>query len=140
MTATLPYVLLLALTARALTLDGADDGLRFFFHPDWSLLLKCEAWMNAMAQTFMSMGVAYGCLMAFASYNRFHSPFVRDALCLSALNSLTSLVVGIIVFAALGHTALVYGVPLHNAVSDGITIPIQRKILRLLNDPFYYQG
>jgi len=41
-TATLPYLLLLALAARALTLDGADDGLRYFFHPDWSILLKSE--------------------------------------------------------------------------------------------------
>ena len=41
-TATLPYLLLLALIARALTLEGADDGLRYFFHPDWSLLLKAE--------------------------------------------------------------------------------------------------
>lgn len=42
LTATLPYVLLLALTARALTLEGADDGLRYFFYPDWSLLLRAE--------------------------------------------------------------------------------------------------
>ena len=41
-TATMPYLLLLALIARALTLEGADDGLRYFFHPDWSLLLKAE--------------------------------------------------------------------------------------------------
>jgi len=78
--------------------------------------------VNALAQTFMSMGIAYGCLMAFASYNRFHSPFVRDALCISALNSLTSLVVGIIVFAALGHTAYLYDVPLQSAVTEGIKI------------------
>lgn len=41
-TATLPYFLLLALTGRALTLEGADDGLRYFFHPDWSILLRSE--------------------------------------------------------------------------------------------------
>lgn len=41
-TATLPYFLLLALTGRALTLEGADDGLRYFFHPDWSILLSSE--------------------------------------------------------------------------------------------------
>lgn len=56
----------------------------------------------------MSVGVAYGSLMAFASYNRFHNPFISDAFCLSALNSITSLVTGIVTFAALGHTALVH--------------------------------
>lgn len=41
-TGTMPYVLLVALTARALTLDGADEGLRHFFHPDWSLLSHAD--------------------------------------------------------------------------------------------------
>lgn len=67
----------------------------------------------------MSIGIAYGCLMAFASYNRFHNPLIRDALCLSVLNSLTSLIAGIIVFATLGHTALVYNVPIDEAATDG---------------------
>jgi len=79
-----------------------------------------QVWMNALAQTFMSLGVAYGCLIAFAADNRFHSPFIRDGLCLSVLNSIISLVAGIIVFAALGHTALVHGMPLHLAASDSI--------------------
>lgn len=77
--------------------------------------------MNALAQAFMSMGIAYGCLMAFASYNRFHNPLIRDALCLSLLNSVTSLIAGIIVFAALGHTSLVQGVPIDQAATDGNT-------------------
>ncbi|XP_046646776.1 sodium- and chloride-dependent betaine transporter-like isoform X1 [Daphnia pulicaria] len=123
-TATLPYFLLLALTGRALTLEGADDGLRYFFHPDWSILLSSEVWVNALAQAFMSMGIAYGCLMAFASYNRFHNPLIRDALCLSMLNSLTSLIAGIIVFAALGHTAYVQSLPIDQAATDGLSLSL----------------
>ena len=42
LTATLPYVLLLALTARALTMEGAHEGVRHLFYPDWSLLLNAE--------------------------------------------------------------------------------------------------
>jgi len=71
--------------------------------------------VNALAQTFMSIGIAYGCFMGFAN-----SPFVRDALCILALNSLTSLVVCIIAFAAMGHTAHLYDVPLHSVVTEGI--------------------
>jgi len=78
-----------------------------------------KVWVNALAQAFMSMGIAYGCLMAFASYNRFHNPLIRDALCLSMLNSLTSLIAGIIVFAALGHTAYVQSLPIDQAATDG---------------------
>lgn len=97
--------------------------------------------MNAMAQTFMSLGVAYGCLIAFASYNRFHSPFIRDGLCLSALNSIISLVAGIIVFAALGHTALVHGMPLRLAASDSITFSYSFHWQGLRNFiVFFYTG
>ena len=67
----------------------------------------------------MSVGVAYGSLIAFASYNRFHNPFVSDAFCLSALNSFTSLVTGIIAFAALGHTAVTYNEPIKQTANDG---------------------
>lgn len=34
-TATLPFVLVLVFLGRALTLDGADVGLRYFFKPEW---------------------------------------------------------------------------------------------------------
>lgn len=67
----------------------------------------------------MTMGIAYGCLMAFGSYNRFHTAFVRDAFCLSALSSVTSLIAGIIVFAAIGHTALVHDLPIDRTATDG---------------------
>lgn len=41
-TATMPWVLLFALMARALTLEGAHEGLQHFFHPDWSLLRRAD--------------------------------------------------------------------------------------------------
>lgn len=37
-TATMPFVLIIVFMGRALTLDGAEQGLDFFFKPDWSLL------------------------------------------------------------------------------------------------------
>ena len=64
--------------------------------------------------------------MAFASYNRFHNPLIRDTLCLSLLNSVTSLIAGIIVFAALGHTALVQSVPIDQAATDGNLFTLYR--------------
>ena len=77
-------------------------------------------WQNALAQTFMSVGIAYGCLIAYSSYNRFHGPFLRDAFCLSALNSFTSLVAGIIAFAALGHISSKYNLKMDEAANDGV--------------------
>jgi hypothetical protein len=38
LTATFPYLMIIAFLARALTLDGAADGLRYLFQPKWELL------------------------------------------------------------------------------------------------------
>lgn len=80
------------------------------------------------------MGIAYGCLMAFGSYNQFHTAFVRDAFCLSGLNSVTSLIAGIIVFAAIGHTSFDQGLPIDRAATDGKVMQcsarFDRRILR----------
>jgi solute carrier family 6 (neurotransmitter transporter, taurine) member 6 len=42
MTATVPYLIIFAFLARALTLDGAADGLRYFFQPKWEILSEAE--------------------------------------------------------------------------------------------------
>jgi solute carrier family 6 GABA transporter-like protein 6/8/11/12/13 len=41
-TATLPFVLVLAFLGRSLTLEGADYGLQYFFKPNWILLLDAK--------------------------------------------------------------------------------------------------
>jgi SNF family Na+-dependent transporter len=39
-TATSPYILMLILLIRGATLDGADEGLKFYLLPDWSKLAE----------------------------------------------------------------------------------------------------
>ena len=41
-TATAPYVMLLALLIRGVTLPGASIGLRYYLYPDFSKLLSFE--------------------------------------------------------------------------------------------------
>jgi len=41
-TATFPYVVLVAFVVFALTLPGADEGLRYFFRPQWDQLLSAK--------------------------------------------------------------------------------------------------
>jgi SNF family Na+-dependent transporter len=45
-----PYVVLTVLCAKALTLDGAIDGLKFLFTPDWSRLAMSECWIDGGTQ------------------------------------------------------------------------------------------
>ncbi|XP_043224465.1 sodium- and chloride-dependent GABA transporter ine-like [Amphibalanus amphitrite] len=101
-----PYVLIAVFLWRALTLEGAYDGLRFLFQPRWELLKDAKVWVNAAAQNFNSVGIAFGSMIAFASYNKVNNRSIMlDTMVICCLNSATSILAGIIVFATLGNIA-----------------------------------
>ncbi|XP_065344057.1 sodium- and chloride-dependent GABA transporter ine isoform X1 [Cloeon dipterum] len=119
MTATFPYLMIFAFLARALTLEGALEGLRYFFQPKWELLAGAEVWINAAAQIFNSMGIAFGSVISFASYNRFNNQIVFDTFAVSLVNALTSILVGIFAFATIGNIAWEQNTSVDNVVTDG---------------------
>lgn len=45
-TASFPYVILLSILVRGVTLDGAIIGIRYFFIPEWSKLLDLQVKIN----------------------------------------------------------------------------------------------
>ena len=118
-TATLPILLLMAFTARGLSLPGATDGLLFFLTPDWDRVLEPEVWVYAASQVFNSVGIGFGSLIAFSSYNKFQGPVLRDALIVTMVDAGVSLLCGVAVFAVLGNLAHEQGVPVDKVVADG---------------------
>lgn len=118
-TATLPFVLIIIFLGRALTLDGAELGLRYFFQPKWELLGNANVWINAAAQNFNSLGIAFGSMISFASYNKYNNNFLHDTLAVSFVNAITSLLVGIFAFATLGNIALEQSTSVEDVISDG---------------------
>ncbi|QQP49341.1 Transporter, partial [Caligus rogercresseyi] len=76
-TATFPYLVLLILLIRAVTLDGAMKGLKFYLVLDWSKLFNIGVWQEAASQIFFSLSVGGGGLITLASYNKFHNNVVR---------------------------------------------------------------
>ncbi|XP_063226082.1 sodium- and chloride-dependent GABA transporter ine [Bacillus rossius redtenbacheri] len=118
-TATFPYVLIVAFLIRALTLEGAQRGLQYFFQPKWSLLGDSKVWVHATAQNFNSIGIAFGSVISFASYNRFDNQILIDTLAVSSINAVTSLLVGIFAFAVIGNIATEQGTSIEDVISDG---------------------
>lgn len=49
-TSLFPYLLLFVLLIKGLTLDGAWDGIRYLFVPDWKQLKNSEVWIDAATQ------------------------------------------------------------------------------------------
>lgn len=118
-TATFPFLLIIILMANAVSLEGAYVGLRYFFRPDWRLLGDAKVWVNAVAQTFNSMGIAFGSMICFASYNKFNNNILHDTLAVSFVNVLTSLLVGILAFATIGNIAHEQNKEIEDVIADG---------------------
>merc|ERR1711884_256389 len=78
-TATFPYVILIALLVRGVTLPGATIGLEKLFIPDFSRLQDIQVWKDAASQMFFSLGISWGGLMMFGSCDLDYS-LVRDFL------------------------------------------------------------
>ena len=55
-TSLFPYLVLVVLAGRALTLPGASEGLRYYLTADWSLLADPKLWVDAATQVIFSLG------------------------------------------------------------------------------------
>ncbi len=104
-TVTLPYLVLITLLIRGVTLPGAGKGLEFLFSPDWSQLATLKPWVAAAQQILFSTSPCFGILITFGSFLDEKQNLMRDGLIIAAINSFTSLLAGIAVFSILGFLA-----------------------------------
>ncbi|XP_063350214.2 sodium- and chloride-dependent GABA transporter 2-like [Pelmatolapia mariae] len=111
-TATFPYVMLLILLIRGLSLPGAFEGVMFYLLPEPSRLIDPQVWMEAASQIFFSYSIGVGSLTVLGSYNKYNNNCYKDSLMLCLLNSGTSVVAGFAVFSVLGFMAHEQGVPI----------------------------
>ncbi|XP_078144060.1 sodium- and chloride-dependent GABA transporter 2-like [Centroberyx gerrardi] len=118
-TATFPYVMMIVLLIRGLTLPGAIDGIRFYLYPDPGRLADPQVWMDAGSQICFSYVVCTGCLASLGSYNKYNNNCYKDAFALCLLNSLTSFVAGFAVFSVLGFMAYELGVDISEVAESG---------------------
>lgn len=81
---------------------GASDGIAHLFTPRWSALLDPVVWLEAGTQIFFSLGLAFGGLIAFSSYNPANNNCYRDAVLVSLTNCTTSMFAGVVVFSVIG--------------------------------------
>merc|ERR1712183_23436 len=117
-----PYVVMFVLLVKGLTLDGAVDGLKFFFTPDWSKLVQPKVWYAAVTQSFFSLGVGFGALTTYSSYNKFRHNSYKDALIISVADTCTSILAGTIIFAILGHLSHELQKPIEEVVKSGASL------------------
>uniref|UniRef100_A0A8C1R4S6 Transporter n=1 Tax=Cyprinus carpio TaxID=7962 RepID=A0A8C1R4S6_CYPCA len=118
-TATMPYIVLLVLLIRGITLPGAMNGIRAYLHIDLKKLNNPQVWIDAATQIFYSLGAGFGVLIAFASYNKFENNCYRDAILTSTINCVTSFISGFAIFSVLGYMANQHQVNIKDVATEG---------------------
>ncbi|XP_013387884.1 sodium- and chloride-dependent glycine transporter 1 isoform X2 [Lingula anatina] len=118
-TAIFPYVVLVILLIRGVSLDGAVEGIKFFLIPKWERLRQAKVWNDAAIQVFYSLGSCFGTLITLASYNKFHNNCYKDAVIVCVGNTLTSVLGGVVIFSILGYMAHVSGTTVDKVAQEG---------------------
>ncbi|XP_036705006.1 sodium-dependent proline transporter isoform X3 [Balaenoptera musculus] len=78
-----------------------------------------KVWIEAALQIFYSLGVGFGGLLTFASYNTFHQNIYRDTFIVTLGNAITSILAGFAIFSVLGYMSQELGVPVDQVAKAG---------------------
>ncbi|XP_030649417.1 sodium-dependent neutral amino acid transporter B(0)AT2 [Chanos chanos] len=100
-----PYAVLFCFLIRGLMLDGAMDGITYMFYPKLENWANVQVWRQAATQVFFALGLGYGSVIAYSSYNPVHNNCHRDAFMVSCINFMTSVLASLVVFVVLGFRA-----------------------------------
>ncbi|XP_028813132.1 sodium-dependent neutral amino acid transporter B(0)AT2 [Denticeps clupeoides] len=100
-----PYLVLICFLVRALLLTGSVDGIRHMFTPKLEIMLEPKVWREAATQVFFALGLGFGGVIAFSSYNKRDNNCHFDAVLVAFINFFTSVLATLVVFAVLGFKA-----------------------------------
>lgn len=118
-TALFPYVVLVILFFRGVTLPGAADGIIYYLTPRFDKLGEAKVWSDAAAQIFFALSPAWGGLITLSSYNQFHNNCFKDSLIVGIGNICTSIFAGFVIFSIIGYLAHDLQMPIDKVVDQG---------------------
>ncbi len=121
LTVPLPWIMLLILAVRGLTLEGCMKGLAFYLDPDWTQLAKPTTWRFAFGQVFFSLSLAFGVMLTYASFLHRKSDINNNAAIIGIADFATSFIGGIAIFATIGGMA-------HITAQAGQPVPVNEVI------------
>ena len=91
------FIMFIILVVRALTLDGAMEGVRFFLSPDFSQI-TAQSFLYALGQSFFALAVGFSCLVTYSSYLKKDVSLPSSAGSVVMLTLFVSLLAGLAIF------------------------------------------
>lgn len=121
-TVPVPYLLLLVMAIKGLTLPGGAQGVMFLLKPRFSELWQPSVWSAAITQTTLALSLAMGQMVAYASRQKDEKALPSASLWVCGSVVAISLLAGIVTFSMMGFLAQQKGVSIPDLKLESITL------------------
>lgn len=93
------FVLIILTALRAVTLEGAMEGIRYYIFPDFSEI-TWKVFFAALGQVFFSLSLGMGIMVTYGSYLKKDEDLEKDAFIIPGLDSLIAIMAGFAILPA----------------------------------------
>lgn len=114
-TVPIPFIIIVILAIRSISLPGGVEGITYFLKPDFSKVFTVKVWGAAAAQVILSLSLGMGQMVAYASMKKDTGKNLKSGLTLIFGDFMFSLFAGIAVFATLGYMLKTQGLSIESA-------------------------
>ncbi|HET6517226.1 MAG TPA: sodium-dependent transporter [Nitrosopumilaceae archaeon] len=91
--------IIIPLAVYGLTLDGSEEGMKYFFQPNFDKISEPNIWATAFGQAFFSLSLGSGSLLTYGSYLRGKHSLIRSSSIIISANTMISIVAGVMIFS-----------------------------------------
>ncbi len=119
-TVLIPWLLLVIMAIRGLTLPGASQGLDFYLSPDFSRLGDAKVWFNAISQVAFSLSVGMAGMFAYGSWIAKKADVNNNTVVTAFSDSATAFFAGFAVFSTLGFMAQALNTNVADVTTSGL--------------------
>ena len=118
-TAIAPVILLIILSIRGITLEGALAGLDYYLSPNFAALADLTVWRDAYSQVFFSLSLGMGVLIAYASYLPRDAELSNNVFIASLADAGIAFLAGLAIFSTVGYMAAQQGAAVADVAGSG---------------------
>ncbi|MCA0985419.1 sodium-dependent transporter [Halobacillus yeomjeoni] len=93
-------LILIGLAFFSLSLDGASEGLKFLFAPNWSALSDPSIYIAALGQAFFSLSLGMGAMLTYGSYLKKEDKLPSAAVGIGLMDTFFAVISGLVIFPA----------------------------------------
>ncbi|MEE3712085.1 sodium-dependent transporter [Campylobacter sp. CLAX-7218-21] len=94
------FILMLAMVARNITLDGAIEGIKFYLTPDFSKITM-KLFIDVLGQVFFALSLGFGVMITLSSFLRKDEDLIKTSVITGVVNTVIAVVAGFMIFPSL---------------------------------------